>query len=184
MKLGTHNSMTYLKPKKWWMYPFRFMAKCQSLTIEEQYEYGIRHFDLRVTFDKHGSIEFKHGLVSYDGSVYTVLEYLNSIKEPVYCKFWLELTSSNKEQEDLFKYYCEIFEKHYKNIKFYGGKNKKGTVLYNFSNKEPDLDYDFASARKPLFDDLWPWLYAKLNNRKAKKNCKKNLLILDFVQIG
>nr|DAH01868.1 MAG TPA: hypothetical protein [Crassvirales sp.] len=34
MKLGTHNSMSYLKPKRWWMRPFHFIAKCQSRHID------------------------------------------------------------------------------------------------------------------------------------------------------
>ena len=35
MKLGTHNSMSYLPLKKWYMYPFRFMAKCQKLSVDK-----------------------------------------------------------------------------------------------------------------------------------------------------
>lgn len=183
MKLGTHNSMTYLKPKHWWMYPFRFMARCQNLTIEQQYEYGVRYFDLRVKYNKNNGLEFKHGLMTYKGRVYDILNYLDSRKEPVYCKFCLEISKEDKEQEDLFKYYCEIFEKHYKNIKFYGGHSKAKRDIYLFKVKEPDLDYCFASGHKPLIDDLWPWLYAKLHNRKAKARCKKKILILDFVEI-
>lgn len=183
MKLGTHNSMTYLKPKHWYLYPFRFMAKCQSLTIEEQYKYGVRHFDLRITFSKDVTPEFRHGIIAYKGDVYQVLDYLNSQGEPVWCKFWLELNKADERQEKLFAYYCEIFERHYKNIKFYGGKNKVGTVLYNFSNSEPEHQACFASLQKPIFDDLWPWLYAKLHNKKAKRLCPNKLLILDYVQL-
>ena len=29
MKKGSHNTMTYLKPSKWYLYPFIFIAKCQ-----------------------------------------------------------------------------------------------------------------------------------------------------------
>lgn len=181
--LGTHNSITYLKPKRWWMYPFRFMARCQSMSIEEQYKYGIRHFDLRIAFNKEGSPEFRHGIITYKGDVCKILEYLNTRQESVYCKFWLELTRESKEQEKLFAYYCEIFEKHYKNISFYGGQNKKGKIIYQFKNKEPEHKACFASLQPPCIDDLWPWLYARIHNRKAKKLYKKQLLILDFIEL-
>lgn len=183
MKLGTHNSMTYLPVKKWWLKPFGFMARCQSMTIEEQYNYGVRYFDLRVYYNKSKGIEFKHGLITYKGNVYNILDYLDSRPEPVYCKFCLECTKEDKEQEDLFKYYCEIFEKHYKNIKFYGGHSKAKSNIYSFKVKEPEHTACFASLQKPLFDDLWPWLYAKRNNRKVKLR-QKGLLILDFVEMG
>lgn len=184
MKLGTHNSMTYLKLKYWYLYPFRFMAKCQSMTIQQQYEYGIRYFDLRISFTKDSELEFRHGLVSYKSNVLEVIEYLNSQKEPVYCKFCLECAKEDKRQENLFKYYCEIFEKKYRNIKFYGGHSKAKRDIYTFQVNEPDLEYKFASGQKPFIDDLWPWLYARMHNRKSKKECKKGLLILDFVELG
>lgn len=184
MKLGTHNSMTYLKPKHWWLYPFRFMARCQNMTIEEQYDYGVRHFDLRIKYDKDTCPEFRHGIITYSGSVYDTLKYLESRPETVYCKLWLEISREDKIQEDLFRYSCEIFEKHYTNIRFYGGHSKFKRNIYSFKVKEPDHKACFASLKKPLIDDLWPWLYAKLNNRKAKLECDKNeLLILDYVQL-
>lgn len=184
MKLGTHNSMTYLKPKKWYMYPFRFMARCQDIDIERQYEYGVRHFDLRIVFDKDGTPEFRHGMMAYKGDVYKTISYLNERPEPVYCKFWLELNKDNEEQEKLFAYLCELLEKGNKNIKFYGGQNKKGKALYRFKNGEPVHVACFSSLQKPVFDDLYPKLYAKRHNKNAKKNCRKGLLILDFVEIG
>lgn len=35
IKLGSHNSMSYLKPKNLLMWPFKFMAKCQKVDITE-----------------------------------------------------------------------------------------------------------------------------------------------------
>lgn len=52
MKLASHNSMTYLPIKKWWLKPFRFIAQCQNKTIEEQYQAGVRMFDIRIAFNK------------------------------------------------------------------------------------------------------------------------------------
>ena len=37
MLIGSHNSFTYLKPRKWWMRLFTIFAKCQSENIIKQY---------------------------------------------------------------------------------------------------------------------------------------------------
>ena len=52
MILGSHNSWSYLTPRKWWMKLFRFVAQCQDYDIKTQYEqFGVRCFDLRLKFD-------------------------------------------------------------------------------------------------------------------------------------
>ena len=66
MIVGSHNSWSYLPSKKWWMAPFKFMAKCQDLNIIEQYEIGVRCFDLRVRFNKKGEFILGHGFMQYD----------------------------------------------------------------------------------------------------------------------
>ena len=48
MKLASHNSLSYIKPKKWWEKLINFTSKCQSYDIETQYEYGVRLFDIRI----------------------------------------------------------------------------------------------------------------------------------------
>ena len=47
-KIASHDSMSYLKPAKWWMRPFRFVAQCQKVNLESQYyDYGIRMFAIQ-----------------------------------------------------------------------------------------------------------------------------------------
>lgn len=99
MVLGTHNSMTYLPLKKWYMYPFRFMSKCQSKNIDEQYKSGARIFDLRISFTKRGEVEFRHGMTSYKGNVLKTLSYLNSLKDDIKIRLMLENTKYSKRKE-------------------------------------------------------------------------------------
>ena len=161
-KIGSHNSMTYLPPKKWYMYPFKFVAKCQSSTIEEQYEkYSIRMFDIRISFDKEtGKPEFRHGLISYKGNVDKVFEYLNS-KGKVYVRLILEEYKEDKtriQEEYHFKYNPRYEDK-------YSSNNKNGTT-------------------GTIMDDWFPWLYARFNNKKnIKKGTDKPWLLIDFVNI-
>ncbi len=45
--LGSHNSMTYL-PLTGWSRILRPWVRCQSLTLMEQYNAGVRYFDIRI----------------------------------------------------------------------------------------------------------------------------------------
>lgn len=191
-KIGSHNSMTYLPPKKWYMYPFKFVAKCQSSTIEEQYEkYSIRMFDIRISFDKEtGKPEFRHGLISYKGNVDKVFEYLNS-KGKVYVRLILEEYKEDKTrlQEDKFYLYCIKWEKKYPNIKFFGGIRKRDwKEIYHFKYN-PRYEDKYSSNNKngttgTIMDDWFPWLYARFNNKKnIKKGTDKPWLLIDFVNI-
>lgn len=63
--LGSHNSFSYLTPTKWWMKLLTPWTRCQSKTIIEQYNAGIRYFDIRVAFNKCGDIRLVHNLVEY-----------------------------------------------------------------------------------------------------------------------
>ena len=82
-KIGSHNSMTYLPPKKWYMYPFKFVAKCQSSTIEEQYE----KYSIRVTNNTKNTIminrkEDNDGIYTvYSGSSEKYSAFISEIYE-------------------------------------------------------------------------------------------------------
>lgn len=61
--IGTHNSMTYLKPRYSILSPFAFLWRTQTKNINEQYRAGARYFDIRVRWDKkHKTWRFCHGL--------------------------------------------------------------------------------------------------------------------------
>lgn len=187
-KLASHDSMTYLQPKQWYLYPFRFMARCQSKSIEEQYEkYGIRYFDLRVRYTDLGEIEFAHGLMSFKGDVRKVLDYLNSFNEEVWVRFLLEITDNDLVvfQEENFIRDCEMFELLFPNLKFHNGRRKfDWKVVYKFKNEEPTLDQKVSSMTWKIFDDWCPWFYAKLMNKKNLANgTDKDYLMLDFLHI-
>ena len=179
--------MTYLPPKKWWMYPFRFMAKCQSKSIEEQYEkYGIRMFDLRISYTEDCKAEFRHGLIAYTGNVDEILQYLNNRSDEVYVRLLLEVGeyADLQKQEWLFTLDCERFIRDYNNIKFFCGRRKfDWKTVFEFEIKEPDIIQKVSSMQGTKIDDLWPWLYAKFNNRRSLKEVGDEWLFLDFVEI-
>lgn len=186
LRFASHNSFTYL-PVKWYMKPFNFMARCQSKTIKEQYEeYGVRVFDLRVSFDKNGIPHVKHGFMDYGCLDYSVLEWLNSNGIRVYMRVLLERSkfNINNRQENLFKVFCAQLESLYPNIRFTEGRRKYDwKQIYPFRHNTPDMEADFASVKGTVLNDLWPRLYSKGHNKSAIDNCEKNYIMLDFVEI-
>ena len=201
-KLGSHDSMTYLPLKNWLMYPVKFMAQCQCKTIEEQYEkYGIRYFDLRVSYDKNNNIEFRHGFIAYKGDVESVLEYLNSKGEEVWVRFILEGSDFQFNLESCFndkkaevektrqilnfQLDCFKFEQKYQNLKFHCGRSKwDWKELFKFKNPEPSLDQKISSMTWKKIDDWCPILYALFMNKKnVKEGTDKDVVLIDFLQI-
>lgn len=183
MKLGTHNSMSYLPPKKWYLYPFRFMARCQSKNIEEQYNLGARMFDIRIKFDKHSIPEFRHGSMAFKGDIFTVLYFLNA-KKDTYVRLILETKKQNKTQEDKFIKFCTMVEVFFPHITFFCGRRKYDwKQLYKFKTNDIAIVQKVSSMTGTVLDDWCPWFYAKFNN---KKNCKyyssAEWLVLDFIQ--
>lgn len=186
MKLGSHNSMTYLPPLKWWMAPFKFMAKCQSENISDQYnKYGVRLFDLRIKF-YNGKPKFAHGSMLYKGDVYETLRWIDSLKG-IYVRIILEENTYNKktDQAEEFKCFCKKIEANYRNIIFFGGNRKcNWERLYQFTNADPSLDDKYSSTTGTKLDDWWPWPYAAAHNAdNIKVGTDKDFLFIDFVNI-
>lgn len=63
--LGSHNTFSYLPLKNWWLYPFNFMAKCQSKTLGQQIAAGVGYIDIRIKMDAKGRLWLAHGLMKY-----------------------------------------------------------------------------------------------------------------------
>lgn len=197
MIYGTHNTMTYLKPRKWWMWLFNWTAKCQSETIYKQIEaYKVRMFDMRVRFNGETPI-LAHGLVEYDDvDALDMNDFLTSYAErnpdeDFYCRVMLENTfmSSDKYPEQIkkFKEFCKALESNApKNLHYVGGWKKDDfSCVYKFETKQPDMYGNHASCSKYKIVQIWPWIYAKLHNKEShKRGTDKTVLMLDFIQIG
>lgn len=202
MELATHNTMSYRKPKQLWAKLIPFIARCQSLDYKKQHELGAKGFDLRLFWDKEGKLEFKHGIVSYNADDFDeILEYAN--ENGIYLRIMLEIRDYNikhiknlDEIKQKFINLCSQIEEKYPNIKFYGGKTiNDWETIYEFNNKPNIKEISLYSSVTSLFnsnskflkiiDDLCPWIYAKLNNKKNINNYKDNdcTLVVDFINI-
>lgn len=187
-KLGTHNSMTYLTPKCWLLYPFKWMAQCQSKDIKFQYDLGVRYFDIRVRFDKFGNPEFAHGIMTYKADVEKTLEELNGFGEEIQIRLLLEVAKKSDDtdrQIALFRKCCSDWVERFKNLKFHCGRMKYNwQVVYEFENPEPAIVQKVSSMVGTKIDDIFPFLYALFNNRKnLEQGTEKEYMLLDFIEM-
>ena len=194
--LGSHNSLTYLPCRKWWMYLINWAAKCQSKTLSTQFHDGAKYFDFRVRF-KDGKPVIAHGLIEYKGNIDHKVANLNYLaeyfRETIYLRFVLEY---NKIPEDFASQMASLVDL----VRYYRGKYPNITYTYIMSKwnerlvasyyKEdtPNLIHKYSSVLKEK-RFLWiPYWYAKLHNRKTRKTFKhvlededSKVLMLDFV---
>ena len=202
MELTTHNTMSYKKPKQFWAKLIPFVARCQSVDYKKQHELGAKGFDLRLFWDKNGKLEYRHGIVSYNADdIYEILDYAN--ENDIYVRVILEVRTYNAKNiknldkiKQKFKDFCCHIESKYPNIKFYGGNTLDDwEILYEFKNKPNIKEIGLYSSITSLFnsenkflkviDDLCPWIYAKLNNKKNIDIYKDTdyTLAIDFINI-
>lgn len=194
--LGSHNSLSYLPCRKWWMYLINWAAKCQSKTLSEQFHDGVRYFDIRLKWDdKKENWVIAHGLIEYKGNIRKVLETLDSLADfynkKLYVRFLLEY---NKRPDDeatkiiKLRNFVTYARVEYSNIMYHLIETKWDEKIIKHYIKDMVLVHAYSSVlgNKRFF---WiPYWYAKIHNKESRKTCKSTLedkvnrvLMLDFV---
>lgn len=195
--IGTHNSMTYLRPQKWYgwfMIPF---ARCQRKTIEQQWNDGARCFDLRIRFTKQGEPYFAHGLYecTHKANPAHVLEELYKLmlrdNEQAVVRLILEDPDKQNYNVYYFEQLCRVWETHQarqsvttnKVLRFFGG-NRKGdwAQIVEFDYK-PNLTQYVGSMMEDArwYEKIMPFAYAWRRNKKNKQNPQGDIAIYDFI---
>ena len=189
---GSHNTMTYLPIKNWWLFPGLLIARCQKHTYIEQFTKGARVFNLRIYFNgKTRMWEFAHGLINFKSPwVNQVIRDLYDLaatsEETVYVRLILEKWNTESESA-YFAAFCEEMEKTFGTIlKFIGG-NRKGDwkKVYTFKNDVSDtLNNQWVSSMAEDAKGLEkyiPVLYAKKHNEQNKLKMKEKFNLFDFI---
>lgn len=207
MKLGSHNTMTYLRPKVFWQRLLPFIGRCQSVDYKVQHSLGAVGYDLRLFWDDDGKLEYRHGFLRFTAdNIDEVLSYAES--NNIIVRVLLEVRSYNKglignidELRSRFKAYCSEIEEKYPSILFFGGQESgSGEKLYTFKNDTGNLAIEelhssvtslFKSHNKFLrmIDDLFPIIYSLIKNEKnirayqSNKDKENTYLYVDYVEI-
>lgn len=189
---GSHNTMTYLPIKNWWLFPGLLIARCQNNNIGEQFKKGARVFDLRIYFNtKSKQWEFAHGLINFKSCVdihkviRTIRNFTEYTNHDIYVRLILEKWSSESECRQFAKM-CKTFEICCPKLKFIGG-NRKGDwkKLYTFKTDIPDnLNNQWVSSMAEdarWYEKVFPFLYALRMNKKNRLRMKEKLNLFDFV---
>lgn len=189
---GSHNTMTYLPIKNWWLFPGLLIARCQKRDYIEQFNRGARVFDLRVYYNtKTHRWEFAHGLIDFKSKdtlslvVCRLAQLKKTTQDDVYVRIILEKWTS-ESQCRYFSDVCAAYELKYPKLKFIGG-NRKGdwNKLYTFKTDVPDsLNNQWVSSMAEdarWYEKAFPFLYARRMNKKNKIKMKEKLNLFDFV---
>ena len=207
MKLGSHNTMTYLRPKVFWQRLLPFIGRCQSVDYKVQHSLGADGYDLRLFWDDDGKLEYRHGFLRFPAdNIDEVLSYAES--NNIIVRVLLEVRSYNKvlignidELRSRFKAYCSEIEEKYPSILFFGGQESgSGEKLYTFKSDTGDLAIEelhssvtslFKSNNKFLrmIDDLFPIIYSLIKNEKNirayqnNKDKENTYLYVDYIEV-
>lgn len=102
-KIATHDSATGEKSKNFLHALGKVFAQTQTKTIREQYEVGVRYFDLRVDKD----LVLCHGLWKADKDLAQIMTEMSRFDEEVYVRVVIERRYSDKVYNEL----CERIRK-------------------------------------------------------------------------
>lgn len=194
MTKASHNTFSYSEPLQWWLRPFAFVARCQSKTLTEQVEAGVRVFDLRIRQDKNGEWIIAHNAFIYVRGIKILhaLEWLNDMAResdlPVYVRVLHEVRNQRQARQSssvAFNSLCDWMQHEYRHIMFFGGQRVMDWRQDYMFPTVGDIDYieRHASVRWPKWLHWWPWLYARLYNEEIEKEYrdKEEVVFMDFV---
>ncbi|OHS96440.1 hypothetical protein TRFO_37387 [Tritrichomonas foetus] len=174
---GTHDSLSYVRPQFLILF-FRFMCQTQTLTIEEQYDWGARIFDFRLKF-KEGRMISGHGPCTFDVNVTSKVEYLSN-KENISIRFMIE----NEEDDTVYiDYYKKLVEQFSPKIQFIGLWRKYDSKLLIPGNGTVGTEYN---AEPGMENNKFPFprLYAEQFNYKFWPRIEAGEFgIMDFPEI-
>ena len=106
--IGSHNSMTYLSPKNLWGMITIPWSKCQSKTLQEQYDAGVRFFDIRVCKIKE-AWHYVHNKVDYGKVDLQALTDFFKSHADIYLRIVYDLRSTPADAEERRKsFYKEV----------------------------------------------------------------------------
>lgn len=177
--LATHNSASYAKQIGWTKFLPKVFSRCQKLSLREQYDLGVRYFDLRVTYYK-GRYVTAHGLARYNIDFDEALREISGFPEKCMVGVMIEDTFL-RFKGSLVDVYKMINES---NVYFHYLISKKtGEYYYLNSNVDKTNRWIIPSAK--MWDILMPKIDCKdLNKLFTRKELieDERVNIVDFVE--
>lgn len=190
--LGSHNSLTGY-PCPWYLRPFNVFSKCQSKTIEGQFESGVRFFDIRIKMKPDGRYCFAHGLMKYKcRSLTHIIDTLHDCatdrKTDVFYRVLLEYGREPERYGEIRRCLTDLLAyRPFSNVRFCGAYAKWNCEETVRPDAEVPITHKYSSCIGwKRFIHCVPCLYAKRHNKEFKEQYKDILdsddkvLLLDF----
>ena len=196
MIYGTHNSATGGR-LVWWLRPLAWVinptSKCQSKSIKEQLEDGVKLFNLQITYTDRW--RFSHGLALYKEDVIETIATMRacaSPKEPIYFQLYLDKsvwgisseTAFSKLVADIKKQFCcpyfVMLSAWVEGTKKYPHKSES---KLKWGERYWTMGWVKSTKPKCLLDKLpLPKYHAKKYNAKYRAENKDKYLMLDYYE--
>lgn len=192
MILGSHNSLSFLKPKKWWMKLFNFYYQTQNKNLVEQIKSGVHMFDIRVRFTNDGRVIICHNSWEYKHS-FDIEDFVNIILDTIrihkiddekyYIRLVLEISDTRLGQELMFIDLGNCFKnKTDDNIVIFGGQRKWDweRVIITIPDLFVACPVSTMDKRCRWYEKFCPRLFAKRMNERNMKLWKDQQCIVAF----
>lgn len=179
---GSHDSLTGYPVRKWWMKLFQLFSKTQSLSIGSQIKLGVEFFDIRVRFNKEGTIIGCHGLVEYKVFISDIIKTLENEHIPYRVVLENKLGGRKCKKEDL-TLLKDIFLSDRNTYCYYVSDKKNWNTEYNpyYKGIKPNGEYNCTGIIIPAWTHKWK-LRVPFSKLYTKNNWSQKVYWYDFVQ--
>ena len=197
MTYGTHNSATGGQ-LVWWLRPLAWLvnltSKCQTKSIAEQLEDGVRLFNLQVT-KYNGEWVFSHGTAIYKEELIPTLSLMlhyATQEKPIYFQLVLDNNWFTGQPEEEFRELVELIVEDLKgdNLKMLhawieGGEEYpyKSGIQLSYAENYWTLSWAKKCAKSLLDWAPLPKRHAQKYNAEYRANCTREFIMLDFYEI-
>ena len=167
----------------------RARGVCEALCEANPHD-GVAASALAELLLEDGEAVLAHGIVEYRYALAQLLQDLRWMNTEGDCMVRVvhEVRTRSQQSESsavAFRDFCAMLEATYPAIRFWCGRNLADwQVDYQFMQPDPSCEELYASVCPPRFDDVWPWLFAWLNNSYIRlQGTDKEVLLIDFIDI-
>ena len=132
---GSHNTLTYGKPKHWYGWLLLPFWRCQTKDIAEQVASGIRAFDIRFVMDSPTDCHSAHGIIDLAANPLVALSEIECRAAGSYIRVILE--RGGQSERAWFCDLCKRLPSLYPTLHFYEGIYKPmWTRIHIFPTEE------------------------------------------------
>jgi len=183
--IASHNSWSYLSPRRIWMYLVAPFSRCQSKSIDGQLALGVRMFDMRIKI-VNSKVYLAHGLMEFE--FIPTLSDLAKIQKVEGCsiRILLENRRPDNDSVKIFKAIAVSLKNQYPTIQWFGGHGAHGSDWgrhYVRLSPTPGYTEDHASVSVEGLLRIFPRIYAKRFNKRIKAAKHEQPVMIDFVEL-